>query len=226
MTNIYLEKVQEPYCRHHQIQETNQRDFYRTQKALSFPFSPSQARRKSEAQKFFLKKSGSKKFHNGNQQQQQQSHIYYGQTESQQLRYGRYNCSTINLLEYGFEFGKSNSVGIKKVSPTYKKIISVKKFPRCSICGKIETFCRGLHENNTGSQNFGHSKSMQNFISSSSFSVKNPFPANSESRRERIGETGGKRNVEEGSHQQIQPSKGKFVFNLFLVKRKMRAKDQ
>ena len=40
-------------------------------------------------QRFFLTKSGSKKFHNGNQQQHQQRHTYYGQTESQQQRYGR-----------------------------------------------------------------------------------------------------------------------------------------
>ena len=32
-------------------------------------------------------------------------------------------------------------------------------------------------------------------------SVKNPVPTISESRRSRIGEVGGKRNVEEGSHQ-------------------------
>ena len=42
---------------------------------------------------------------------------------------------------------------------------------------------------------------IQGSISFKNFSVKNPFPTNSESRRGRIGETGGKRNVEEGSHQ-------------------------
>ena len=63
-----------------------------------FSFSPSHAPRKCEGQKFFLTKTGSKKFHNGNQQQQQQRHTYYGQTGSQQQRYGRCNYSTANLL--------------------------------------------------------------------------------------------------------------------------------
>ena len=81
------------------------------------------------------------------------------------------------------------------------KIIFVKKYSRRSISRKIEIFCRSLDENNTRSQNFGHSKRLQKSISFKTFSVRNPFPTNSESRRGRIGETGGKRNVEEGSHQ-------------------------
>ena len=165
-----------------------------------FSFSPSYAPRKSEGQKFFLTKTGSKKFHNGNQQQQQQRHTYYGQTGNQQQRYGRYNYSTADFLQHGFKSRKTNSLGIKKGSPIDKKIILVKKYSRRPISRKIETFCRSLDENNTGSQNFGHSKRIQNFISFKTFSVKNPFPTNSELRRGRIGETGGKRNVEEGSH--------------------------
>ena len=165
-----------------------------------FSFSPSYAPRKCEGQKFFLTKTGSKKFHNGNQQQQQQRHTYYGQTGNQQQRYGRYNYSTADFLQHGFKSRKTNSLGIKKGSPIDKKIILVKKYSRRPISRKIETFCRSLDENNTGSQNFGHSKRIQNFISFKTFSVKNPFPTNSELRRGRIGETGGKRNVEEGSH--------------------------
>ena len=44
-------------------------------------------------------------------------------------------------------------------------------------------------------------KRIKNSISSKTFSVKNPFPNNSESTRERIGKTKSKRNVEEGTHQ-------------------------
>ena len=119
-----------------------------------FSFSPSQAQRKCEGQKFFLIKIGSKKFHNGNQQQQQQRHTYYGQTGSQQQRYGRCNYSTANLLQHGFKSRKINSVGIKKGSPTDKKIILVNKYSRRSVSRKIKTFCRILDENNTGSQHF------------------------------------------------------------------------
>ena len=39
------------------------------------------------------------------------------------------------------------------------------------------------------------------------FLVKNPFQTNSESSRGRLGETGGKRNVEEGSHQKSSTTK-------------------
>ena len=166
-----------------------------------FSFSPSHTPRKCEGQKLFLTKTGSKKSHNGNQQQQQQRLTYYGQTGSQRQRYGRYNCSTANLLQHGFKSRKANFVGIKKASPINKKIILVEKYFRRSISRKIETFCRSLDENNTGSQNFGHSKRIQNSISFKIFSVKNSFPTNGESRRGRIGETGGKRNIEEGSHQ-------------------------
>ena len=37
---------------------------------------------------------------------------------------------------------KNNSVGTKKGSPIDKKIILVKKYFRCTISRKIETFCR------------------------------------------------------------------------------------
>ena len=150
--------------------------------------------------KVFSHKNRIEKFYNGNQQLQQQRHIYYGQTESQQQRFGRYNYSTTNLLQYRFKSIKTNSVGIQKGSPIDKKIILFKKYSRRSISRKIETFCRSLDENNTGSQYFGHSKRIQNSLSLKTFSVMNSFPTNSESRRVRIGDTGGKRNVEEGSH--------------------------
>ena len=48
---------------------------------------------------------------------------------------------------------------------------------------------------------------IQNSISFKSFSAKTPFPINSELRRGTIGETGGKRNVEEGSHQKTSTIK-------------------
>ena len=109
-----------------------------------FSFSPSHAQRKCEGQKFFLTKTGSKKLHNGNQKQQQQRHTYYGQTGTQQQRYGRYSYSTADLLQHGFKSRKTNLVGIKKGSPTDKKIILVKKYSRRPISRKIETFCRSL----------------------------------------------------------------------------------
>ena len=68
-----------------------------------FLFSPSRAPRKCEGKLFFLTKTGSKKFRNGNQQQQQQRHTYYGQTGSQQQRYGRCNYFTVNVLQRGFK---------------------------------------------------------------------------------------------------------------------------
>ena len=158
---------------------------------------------------------------NGNQQQQQQQrHTYYGQTGSQQQRYGRYNYSTADLLQHGFKSRKTNSVGIKKGLPIDKKIILVKKSGiDVPLAERLKHF-RSLDENNTGSQNFGHSKRKQNSISFKTFSVKNLFPTNSKSRRGRIGETGSKRNVEKGAIRKVQRSKGEFVSNLFLVKKK------
>ena len=79
----------------------------------------------------------------------------------------------------------------RKVYPLRKRLFLPKSI----------TFCRSLYESNTGSQNFGHGKRTQNSISFKSFSAKSPFSINSELRRGRIGETGGKRNVNEGSHQ-------------------------
>ena len=93
----------------------------------------------------------------------------------------------------------------RKVHPLIKILFLSKSIPDIPISRKTETFCRSLDD--TGSQNFGHSKSMQNSISFKIFSVKNPFPTKIESRRGRIGETGGKRNVEEGSHQKISTIK-------------------
>ena len=138
---------------------------------------------------FFLTKIGSKKFHNCNQQQQQQRHTYYGHTGNLQNIYGRYNYSTANLLQHGFKFTKTNSVGIKIGSFIVKKIISVKNYSKRFIIRKIETFCRSLDKNNTGFQNFGQSKRTQSSISLKTFSVKNLLPNNGDSRRGRIGET-------------------------------------
>ena len=112
-----------------------------------------------------------------------------------------HNYSKANLRQHGFKSRKTSSVGIKKCSPIDKKIILVKKYSRRSSSRKIETFCWTLDENKTGSQSFGHSKKIQNSISFKTFAIKSPFPTNSELRRERLGETGGKRNIEEGSHQ-------------------------
>ena len=72
-------------------------------------------------------------------------------TERQEVRYGRYNDSTADLLQHAFKFRKTNSVEIKKGSPIDKKIIFVKKYSRRPISRKTETFCRSLDENNTGS---------------------------------------------------------------------------
>ena len=115
--------------------------------------------------KSFFANTGSKRSHNGNQQQHQQRHIYYGQTGSQQQRNGRYNCSTANFLQHGFKSRKTNSAGIKKVSPIDKMIFLVNKYSRRFISRKNETFCRSRDENNTGSQNFRHCKRIQNSIS-------------------------------------------------------------
>ena len=98
-------------------------------------------------------------------------------------------------------------MGITKGSSIEKKIILIIKYSRRSISRKIEIFCWSLDKNNTGTQNFGHSKRIQNSISFKTILVKNPCPTNSELRRGRIGETGGKRNVEEGSHQKSSTMK-------------------
>ena len=105
-------------------------------------------------------------------------------------------------------------------SPIDKKIILVKKHFRRSISRKTEIFCRSLDENNTGSQNVGDRKRIQNSISFETFSVKNNFPTNSEPRRERIGETGGKKMLKKRAIRKFQSSKGEIVSNLYLVKKK------
>ena len=74
----------------------------------------------------------------------------------------------------------------RNVHPLVKTLFLSK---RRSITRKIETFCRILDKYNTGSQNFGHSKRKENSISFKTFSLKNPFPTNSELRRGRIGDT-------------------------------------
>ena len=98
-------------------------------------------------------------------------------------------------------------MGITKGSSIEKKIILIIKYSRRSISRKIEIFCWSLDKNDTGTQNFGHSKRIQNSISFKTILVKDPSPTNSELRRGRIGETGGKRNVEEGSHQKSSTMK-------------------
>ena len=137
MTKFIQQKFQETYYWHHQIHESNQRDFYGTQKPFSF--SPSNAPRKSEGQKFFLTKTRSKKFHNSNQQQQQQRHTYHKQTGSQQQRYGTYNYSTTNIPEHGFNSRKTNAVGIKKGSAMIKKLLS-KTIPDVPFAGRLKHF--------------------------------------------------------------------------------------
>ena len=54
MTKFIQQKFQETYYWHHQIHESNQRDFYGTQKPFSF--SPSNAPRKMKGKSFFSRK--------------------------------------------------------------------------------------------------------------------------------------------------------------------------
>ena len=116
----------------------------------------------------------------------------------------------------------------KKDSSIAKEIILVKNYSRRSISRSIETFCRSLDENNTGSQNFDHSKRIQNSISFKTFSVKSYFPTNSELRRGVIGETGGKRNVKEGGYQKSSTITSGVCkqSTYFLSKRRMGTEDQ
>ena len=107
---------------------------------------------------------------------------------------------------------------LKKSSPIYKKIILAKKYPRCYINREIETFCWTLNENSTGSQNFRRSKRIQNSISSNTFSVKNSFPTNRESRRGRIGESGSEI-IEEESHRKNSTIKKVVSKQLILFKK-------
>ena len=127
---------------------------------------------------------------------------------------------TVKLLQHGFKSRKTSSLGIKKGSPIDKKIILAKKHSSCSISRKTETFCKSLDENNTGSHTFGHSKMMQNFITFKTFTVKNSFPTNNESRRCMVGETEVKEMLKRGTIRKVQPLKGQFVSKLFPVKKK------
>ena len=81
----------------------------------------------------------------------------------------------------------------------------------CSISRNIETFCRILDENNTGSQNIGHIDTkfhiLQNFFSQKSL----PFPI--KSRKGRTGETEGKRNE---SSEKFNHQKGSLQATYFL----------
>ena len=140
-----------------------------------FSFSPLLVPRKCGRQKIFLRKTKSKKFHNGNQQQKQQRHSYYGKTGSQQQKYGRYNYSTANLLQNGFEFRKTNSLGIQKGAPLIKRLFLPKSIPEVPLVGRLKHFVGAWMKI---TQN--HSKRIQNSISFKIFSVKNPFRTNTE----------------------------------------------
>ena len=113
-------------------------------------------------------------------------------------------------------------MGTKKGSPTDKKIIIVKKYPRRSISRKVETFYRSLDEDNTGSQNFGRSKRIQNSILLKTFSVKIPSQPIVTRDGEELVKLEQKEILKKGAIRKVRPSKGEFVSNLFLVKKKDR----
>ena len=173
-----------------------------------FSFSPSHALRKCEGQKFFLTKAGSKisiMITNNNNSNVIPTTDRQGVSNRDMV-----GITTPKQTFFSMDLNpekKNNSVGITKGSSIDKKIILIIKYSRRSISRKIEIFCWSLDKNNTGTQNFGHSKRIQNSISFKTILVKNPSPTNSELRRGRIGETGGKRNVEEGSHQKSSTMK-------------------
>ena len=108
-------------------------------------------------------------------------------------------------------------MGIKKGSPIDKKIILVKKYSRRSIGRKIETFCRSLDKNNTGSQDFGHSRRIQNPTSFKTFSVKNLFLTIVSQEGEKLVELEVKEMLKKKAIRKVQPSSSS---NLFLVKKK------
>ena len=89
----------------------------------------------------------------------------------------------------------------RKVLPLIKRLLWSKRILELPLAERLKHFSWSLDKDNTRSQNFGHTKGIENSISFKTFSVKNLFQANSETRIGKIGETGNKRNVDEGNHQ-------------------------
>ena len=95
-------------------------------------------------------------------------------------------------------------------------------YPRRSNSRKIEIFCRSLDKNNTGSLNLGLKKRMQTSISFKKFSFKNPFHWE----EEELVKVDAKEMLKKGTIRKVPQSKEEFTSNLFLIKKRIRAKDQ
>ena len=103
----------------------------------------------------------------------------------------------------------------RKVHPLIKRLFLLKRIPDVPLAGTLKHFVGAWMKITQDPKIL----EMQNSISFKTFSVKNPFPTHSESRRGRIGETGGKRNVEEGSHQKSSTIKREVCNQLIPCKK-------
>ena len=111
-------------------------------------------------------------------------------------------------------------MGIKKVSPTNKTIILVKKYPRRSIGRKIETFCRSRNEVTQDLKIFDTVKGFKIPFHSKIFQSKFSSQPIVSQEGEEFVKLEVKEMLKKGTIRKFQPSKGEFVRNLFLVKKK------
>ena len=105
---------------------------------------------------------------------------------------------------------------IKKSLPIAKNIILVNKYSRRSISNKIETFFKILDENNTGFQNFRHSKGYKIPFRSQPSQSKISFQPIVSWEEEELVKLEVKEILKKGGIRKVQPSEGEFVSNYSL----------
>ena len=180
-----------------------------------FSFSYSHAPRKCEGQKkVFLKKAGSKKFHNDNQQQQQQRHTYYEQTVSQQQRYG------IKSRDMELNPEKPMQWESKKIHSLIKRLFLPKSIPDVPLAGRLKHFVGAWMKITQNPKILDIVKGHKIPFDSKPFQSKIASQPIVTREGEELVKLEVKEMLRKGAIRKVQPLKGEFVRNLFLVKKK------
>ena len=172
----------------------------------SFSFSLSPALRKSERQKFFLIKTGSKKFHNGKQVQQQQHNK---------------DITAPPQTFFIMDLNPGNQIQweSRKIQPLIKRLFLSKNISNVPLAGRLKDFVGAWMSIAEDSKLLDTVKAWKIQFHSKPFQSEIPQPI--------VGRKGEdlvnlevKEVLKKWSIKKIQPSKGEFVSNLFLLTKK------
>ena len=147
---------------------------------------------------------------------------YNGQTEtgSQQQTYGRYNYSTGNFFSMDLKSEKPIQWESRKIHPLIKRLFSSKSIPDVPLAERFKHFVGAWMKITQDQKILDIVKGYKIPFHSKTFQSKIPSQPIVSQEGEELVKLEVKEMFKKGAIRKVQPAKGKFVRNLFLVEKK------